>query len=371
MHRALLPVLLLAMLVVGCFGPGDTGNATDPTATADGTATKTDQTTGTTGPPRASWSRGPWDDGTCEAFAPAPGRAWTLDAENITSWRVGTNGLEAIGRAALTGQWLGHDGGLLVAGAQGVARLDEELRVVDTAPVSNVTAFWGSSDGVVLASGWDVVRLDRDLDELWRTDLNEAEWSSPGKSLDHMVVRDGRVFVVDDVVMPFYGFILDLESGGMRHEGSWSSSRSASFHAVTASSWLIDAGFYGQGGSGAWLERFDHDGQHLERLPTGSSSYDPVDGGARGSTGFRIHAMAPLGQAVLHNGSMAWATFGDDSITTHCGTGPPRGPSAALSANAGLAVAATPDEVVALWQGGHVQRVAGTGVEVRAVLVGP
>lgn len=226
-----------------------------------------------------------------------------LDAKgNLTrfAWRLGS-----LAAAATAGPGITHAtvvGTDVVSAEKGdgntwrlVARRND-LSVKTQVSVPEVTALASSGATVYVATRWNLTAYDAGLRELGRVALVAPHGQSMYKEVDDIRLADGHAYLLDDVVMPFWVFRVDVrDPAAMRqllvHDMPSSSTPTLQWLNTTSSTWYVERNFYGMGGGGRSVVPISlADGAAGKSITVQGSSYPfmPDDPSPRREYGYSV-----------------------------------------------------------------------------------
>lgn len=263
--RVLGGLVTLLVVLSGCGAPeaGDDGPAATPTpqATATGSPLPTPSPTPTT--TAVPWTPEPWRTVECTA-TPSQARPDVVLIEAGTLVRLAWNGTGY--QEAARGPDATHaailDGLVVAASPERLLVLDDDLDVVAQEAVQNVTALAAEGGLLYAAHGdWNLTVRGSDLQETGRVRLPPPHGGVAGKMVDAVHVEDGLGYLLDDVIMPFYAFLVDVEAMRVL-ETVDVPSQGLDRQWVGDGRWWMETRFFGMGGGGegaAWY-RVGEDG---------------------------------------------------------------------------------------------------------------
>lgn len=212
-----------------------------------------------------------------------------------------------------------------------VLALDEDLKQLASAPFdAPVTALAGGNGILWVASNWTLYALDADLHEVGRVETPPPHDRGAGKEVDHIVVAGGRAHLLDDIVVPFWSFLVDVADPAamtlLETVQTGGSSSPAWQWVDPGRSWWIQTNFAGSIGGSTGADRFDLTGGGAKEVGrvgiSGYSSGVHSDGQKRAS-GFSVlasTAVAPVWAVLSAQGEAQFRNvLMEDAPTMACG----------------------------------------------------
>ena len=226
-----------------------------------------------------------------------------LDAKgNLTrfAWHLGS-----LAAAATAGPGIQHAAVLgtdVVSAEKGdggtwrlVARRND-LSVRNQVTVPEITALATSGLTLYAATRWNLTAYDSNLQELGRVALVAPHGQSMHKEVDDIRISDGHAYLLDDVMMPFWVFRVDVRNpAAMRQllvqDVSASSTPKLQWLNTTSSTWYVEQNFYGRGGGSRSVVPISlADGTTGKSIAVQGSSYPflPDDQSPRRQYGYNV-----------------------------------------------------------------------------------
>lgn len=213
-----------------------------------------------------------------------------------------------------------------------VLALDGNRTVGASEPFRERITALGSGEGLVwVASNWTLVALDRDLQEVGWVDTPPPHDRSWKKEVDHIVVAGGQAHLIDDVIQPFWAFLVDVRDPAamalLATVEAHGSSSPAWQWVDPGRSWWIQTNFAGMGAGHTGAVRFDLAGggaEEVGHVRIWSVDTGFISGGPHRETGFSVlasTAVAPVWAVLSVEGEHQFRhVLMDDAPTMACGT---------------------------------------------------